>query len=236
MVGNDPLAMNLSSELLSPIAGNKASPKRESFPDETTKQSIYPLDRSRNTMRTSGNIHFNSNDSVTKSDSNQQFIPNMHKLYLTNPLKRLPPEAFDVIVFSLVLSYLPTQRQRWDCCIKSNKLLRDNGLLILIESDSAHQHRNAHQIRAWKHALTGIGFVRYRYEKLMHLHCMAFRKKTNVDLLIKEGRFVDNSSMMFIPQDFHDEDEEVKQTTFAKRTDEEDEEVCCLFNALPDAI
>jgi len=146
-----------------------------------------------------------------------------------NVLKLLQSESFDVVVFSLMLSYLPTQQQRWDCCVKAYRLLCDNGLLLLVESDSAHQHRNAHQIRAWKSALQSIGFIRYRYEKLTHLHCMAFR---NMKHLKSMG--IDRSELMFIPQDFHDESDE--ETDFSARTDEQDRQISDLFKLLPEAI
>ena len=38
------------------------------------------------------------------------------------------------------------------------------------------QHRNAPMIRSWRTALEALGFSRWRYVKLEHLHCMAFRK------------------------------------------------------------
>ena len=144
-------------------------------------------------------------------------------------LKFLQSESFDVVVLSLVLSYLPTRQQRWDCCVKAYRLLCDNGLLLLIESDSAHQHRNAHQIKAWKSALQSIGFIRYRYEKLTHLHCMAFRKMANL-----KSMSIDKSELMFIPQDLHDESDE--ETGFTARTDEQDRQISDLFKLLPDSI
>lgn len=175
------------------------------------------------------------NNGIT--DELLQTVNVLHKDYWTNPVTRLLSESFDVLVFSLVLSYLPTQRQRWDCCIKANRLLRKNGLLLLIESDSAHEHRNSHQIRAWKNALHSIGFIRYRYQKLMHLHCMAFRKKESVCQITEDGNFVDNSNMMFIPQDFHDEDDdELECAAISLRTEDEDQEISSIFAVLPDGI
>ena len=33
-------------------------------------------------------------------------------------------------------------------------------------------------IKSWKIAIEGIGFLRWKYHKDDHTHCMAFRKKT----------------------------------------------------------
>lgn len=168
----------------------------------------------------------------TKLVNDSTNIENSLTGYLTDPITTLPVNYFDTIVFSLLLSYLPTPKQRWDCCVKANELLRQNGLLILIESDSAHQNRNAHQIRAWKEALTGIGFVRYKYEKLAHLHCMAFRKVNDIkDHICDVNGVIDNSEMMFIPQDFHDEEEEI--TKSEDRSETQDFEMAELMMILP---
>ena len=208
----------------------------ETVVDEGETEKKDTLENTKCTNGCLGSIQSSREQQCLLSTNNRVHLVDQYKEYLENPLRRLPRESFDVLVFSLVLSYLPTQKQRWDCCVKANRLLQDNGLLILIESDSAHQNRNAHQIQAWKHALLGIGFVRYRYSKLTHLHCMAFRKKTNVDFLIKQSKFTDNSTLMFIPQDFHEELDETEEGTFSIRTDEENKEICDMFHLLPESI
>ena len=221
---------------LSPMEESSVLQEQECITYESKIENTEKLENVNFTREVGGKTHaFQKDNEFSLSTSNVCGV-DIHKSYLENPLKKLPSESFDVLVFSLVLSYLPTQKQRWDCCVKANRLLRDNGLLILIESDSAHQHRNAHQIRAWKRALVSIGFVRYRYEKLTHLHCMAFRKQRKIEFLIKKSQFVDNSRLMFIPQDFHEEADENEQATFSTRTDEQDEQICQFFNLLPESM
>ena len=60
--------------------------------------------------------------------------------------------------------------------MNAHKLLKYNGILIIITPDSHRQHRNAPLIRDWKTALQSIGFEKWRYVKLEHLHCLVFRK------------------------------------------------------------
>jgi hypothetical protein len=93
-------------------------------------------------------------------------------------ITNLPQNSFDVVVFCLLLSYLPAKAQRWTCCLKAHKLLKDNGLLIIITPDSSHQNKNMAMIKSWKTAIESIGFLRWKYHKDHHTHCMAFRKKT----------------------------------------------------------
>lgn len=88
----------------------------------------------------------------------------------------LPRNHFDVVVFSLLLEYLPTPGHRWQCCLKASDLLRTDGLLLIVTPDSKHQNRNASMIKSWRVALEHIGFSRTNYTKLAHLHCLVFRK------------------------------------------------------------
>ena len=91
-------------------------------------------------------------------------------------LDSFPVESCHVVVFSLLLEYLPTSRQRVACCQRAWKLLFVDGLLLIVTPDSRQQHRNVRFTRDWRHTIESIGFARCRYEKLQHLHCMAFRK------------------------------------------------------------
>lgn len=118
----------------------------------------------------------------------------------------LPEESFDVVLFSLLLEYLPSPEPRWLCCNNAHKLLKLNGLLLIITPDSKHVNHNAHQMKSWKMAIEFIGFRRWRYVKLKHLHCMAFRKtqtkkpycsKCNSSDLVKNNW----RDMLYIPQD-----------------------------------
>lgn len=95
---------------------------------------------------------------------------------LATPLEALQEGSFEVVIFCLVLEYLPSCAQRWSFCRKAAALLRPNGLLFIVTPDSKHQQRNAAMIASWRKALEHIGLLRIRYEKRQHLHCMAFRK------------------------------------------------------------
>lgn len=95
---------------------------------------------------------------------------------LSQSLSSFVSETFHVVVFSLLLEYLPTNRQRVVCVQNAWKVLRPDGLLVIITPDSKRQHRNRRVAVDWRRDVEEIGFVRYRYEKLQHVHCMAFRK------------------------------------------------------------
>lgn len=99
-----------------------------------------------------------------------------HLTGLTSPVGSLPACSFHAVIFSLLLEYMPSPAQRWMCCVKAYQLLQYSGLLVIVTPDSHSQHRNAPMIRSWKTALEALGFFRWRYVKLQHLHCMAFRK------------------------------------------------------------
>ncbi|XP_065830004.1 S-adenosylmethionine sensor upstream of mTORC1-like isoform X2 [Oscarella lobularis] len=115
-------------------------------------------------------------------------------------LLSLPSQYFDVIVFCLLLSYMPSPRQRWTCCAKARELLRLNGLLLIVTPDSKHHNKNACLMKQWKGAIESIGFRRWRYIKQSHAHCMAFRTipKPEQDE-DDEGRHFDK--FLNIPQD-----------------------------------
>ncbi|KAH9496363.1 25S rRNA (adenine2142-N1)-methyltransferase [Bulinus truncatus] len=95
---------------------------------------------------------------------------------LSSPITHLPQSSFHVVVFSLLLEYMPSSLQRWQCCVRAHELLTANGLLLIITPDSHSQHRNAPMMKSWKLALENLGFLRWKYEKKEHVHCMAFRK------------------------------------------------------------
>ncbi|KAK3103867.1 hypothetical protein FSP39_022514 [Pinctada imbricata] len=132
-------------------------------------------------------------------------------------LVSFPHGAFDVVVFSLLLEYLPAPKQRWLCCTNAFELLKTNGLFIIISPDSHKQHRNAAMIKSWKTCIEAMGFCRWKYEKLEHIHCMVFRKvKSDVEIGDEDGHY---SNMMFIHQDFLREDSG-KERTFTEKDEE----------------
>ncbi|CAG9861042.1 unnamed protein product [Phyllotreta striolata] len=121
-------------------------------------------------------------------------------------ITRLPRDHFDVIVFSLLLEYLPSPQQRQLSCQKAFNLLKTEGILVIITPDSNHLGRNAKYIKSWRFVLADMGFSRMKYEKLEHLHCMVFRKSFDVriparwaNIHRKEQAFAE----IFIPQDFN---------------------------------
>ncbi|XP_071443879.1 S-adenosylmethionine sensor upstream of mTORC1 [Hetaerina americana] len=119
----------------------------------------------------------------------------------------LPAGLFDVVNFSLFLEYLPSPQLRYECCNKAFDLLKPGGLLFIITPDSKHASANAPLMRSWRIALGTIGFVRIAYQKLTHLHCMAFRKcpypilKRNLVERFKRYAKVLPTDMIVIPQD-----------------------------------
>lgn len=108
-------------------------------------------------------------------------------------------ESCHVVVFSLLLEYLPTSQQRVACCQTAWRLLVVDGLLLIVTPDSRQQHRNRRFTRDWRKAIEWIGFSRCRYEKLEHLHCMAFRKVAMDDCLPRQPDCID--SALCIAQD-----------------------------------
>lgn len=116
---------------------------------------------------------------------------------------KLIPNVFNVVVFSLLLSYFPSSSQRLQCCIKSHAALQINGLLLIVTPDSSHQNRHAEMMKSWKKALESLGFKRYKYEKLQHLHCMAFQKSHKQSPTVTTNL----SELIYIPQDFQDNDQ-----------------------------
>ncbi|XP_059166678.1 S-adenosylmethionine sensor upstream of mTORC1-like isoform X2 [Physella acuta] len=121
---------------------------------------------------------------------------------LASPVTRLPGQSFHAVIFSLLLEYLPSPAQRWQCCTTAHSLLSSSGLLLVITPDSHSQHRNAPMMRSWRQAIESIGFRRWKYQKQDHIHCIAFRKVCDPHPRpTGEDRFVD---MLYIPQDLTD--------------------------------
>lgn len=147
-------------------------------------------------------------DSVHKCDflnvATTPYVQNKCKERYTNFLLE---NYYDVVVFSLVLEYLPTAQQRLLFCEKAYRLLKPEGLLCIITPDSKHVGANCKIMKTWKYLLANIGFSRIRYEKLPHIHCMAFRKSIDCRItqrwarLHPEHNYYDS---FVIPQDFNE--------------------------------
>ena len=151
---------------------------------------------------------------------------------LQGPIEALPAQLFEVVVFSLLLSYFPSPYQRWICCKKAHELLNLNGLLLIITPDSSHQNRHAPMMRSWRIAVESLGFRRYKYAKSSHMHLMAFRKvslTTTSDLVS-----CNYPEMLYIPQDFHSPEQEELEGVVDIRSDLEDDQLALGFTELPD--
>lgn len=96
-------------------------------------------------------------------------------------LEAVAQHAADVVVFSLVLSYLPTPKQRGEMVRRARLALknRGGGLLFIItphSTDKGHCGQKALPILGeWRDALRTLGFDRVLYERLRSVHCLAFR-------------------------------------------------------------
>ncbi|XP_055929631.1 S-adenosylmethionine sensor upstream of mTORC1-like isoform X2 [Argiope bruennichi] len=141
-------------------------------------------------------------------------------------------ESFDIVVMSLVLEYLPAAEQRAIFCFKAWQLLQLYGLCIIITPDSKSLHHNAPMMKSWKTAFEKIGFKRVKYEKLTHLHCMAFCKMymtSSVDISSCKSL----SDLLYIPQDFKcyaDDDLPIE------RSEEECQSLYEQFSELPNEV
>jgi hypothetical protein len=128
--------------------------------------------------------------------------------------------SFNVIIFSLVLDYLPTCRQRLSACRIAHELLTCFGLLLIVEPDSSL--RGNRQTR-WRQALDSIGFALVSCVKVANLYCMAFRKIVTL-FMINEEESERISQLFNIPQDTIIDDE-IDQKSIIVDQD--------LFNELP---
>lgn len=87
----------------------------------------------------------------------------------------------DAVVFSLVLSYVPTPKQRGDMVRRARMVLknRGQGLLFIMtphSTDKGHSPHNALPIlKEWRNAIEAIGFERVLYDRHKSLHCLCFR-------------------------------------------------------------
>ena len=115
-------------------------------------------------------------------------------------LRRLPAASFDVVVFSLVLSYLPLARQRGAMVAQARRLLptpdaeaeeeaeeeaeaaggggRRRGLLLVVETLSVDRRASswAEQsvLQEWVASIETLGFRFLRHEALRRSHALAF--------------------------------------------------------------
>ncbi|KAL7048909.1 hypothetical protein ACKWTF_003526 [Chironomus riparius] len=145
----------------------------------------------------------------------------------------LPENHYDIVMFCLLLEYLPTSEMRIKCCENAYKVLKTEGILIIITPDSSSQHRNAAQIKNWKWTLAMLGFRRIKVEKLKNLTCMVFRKSLSKDISVRWAEKYKEPYMDFkleIPQDRRVETEETQEESNSIQYTYEPE----MMNELPD--
>lgn len=145
-----------------------------------------------------------ANDTVLQCDFlNVQF--GSETLIKENNVIQIQECSFDIVSFCFVLEYIPSSSLRIEACKKAYRILKYGGLMIVVTPDSKHVGANSKIMKHWRYTLACMGFNRIRYEKLQHMHCMAFRKAAHIDtakrwaLLYKQD-YMDGS--INIPQDF----------------------------------
>ena len=204
----------------------KSSPVKDSASDEKhaaslTKEKLL-LEASNLTLMQSEK---RPSTTANLGPENSSTAGTMNKVRLEEFLKQgkevqiLPSGIFHIIVFSLLLSYFPSAVQRWECCRKAHRLLCTNGILLIVTPDSSHQNKNSAMIKSWKTGIESLGFVRWKYLKHTHLHCMAFRK---VAPCHSYNHGNGSAEMMYIPQDFQEEEDEDGELIVNLRSEEDD--------------
>ena len=157
----------------------------------------------------------------------------------------LPVGHFDAVIFCLLLEYLPSPTLRYEAVLRARDVLGPSGLLFIVTPDSCHQGRNMGVIKRWKICLGQLGLARVYYEKLTHVHCMAFAKAEEsqrpalMDEVMREagkmGLEMDSIDpridLMIIPQDSNIEEEDGDDKAVAEEYDQQ--EIAELFSGLP---
>ncbi|EZA60229.1 hypothetical protein DMN91_011214 [Ooceraea biroi] len=154
-------------------------------------------------------------------------------------IHQLSASSFDAVVFSLLLGYMPCPRQRYTCCRNAYDVLKSGGALIIVSPDSKHVGANAKLMKSWRYTLSKLGFMRIRYEKLRHIHCLAFRKCrckavatrwADLQCFSEDEEKYMSETEMFIPQDFQDICPQGRQEDLDKY---DETELVDVFSELP---
>ena len=89
----------------------------------------------------------------------------------------LKENGFDVVIFCLLLEYLPSSRLRYKACQKAKTLLKTDGLLLIVTPDSSRNHaKNERQMKSWRLAFSKLGMLRIYIENQKHLRFLGFVK------------------------------------------------------------
>lgn len=137
----------------------------------------------------------------------------LQNIYCDNKFAQIQEESFDVVAFCFVLEYIPSSELRIKACSNAYKVLKKGGLMIIITPDSKHATANSKLMKCWRYSLACLGFNRIKYEKLPHMHCMAFRKSLHEDIakrwaLLHKQDYMDYKMSLSIPQDFKTNDKD----------------------------
>lgn len=147
----------------------------------------------------------------------------------------LPKNHFDIVVFSLVLEYLPSSEQRIQLCQNAYDVLKPEGLLFIITPDSKHVGANAKLMKTWRYSLSLMGFARIKFEKLENITCMVFRRSIFPEVPRRWGELHKEDYMeneIHIPQDFNAILEKLDpENVFNDKRN--DSEVLSMFSELP---
>lgn len=118
----------------------------------------------------------------------------------------LQQDSFEIVTFCFLLEYIPSSDLRIKACEKAYKILKPGGILIINTPDSKHVGANCKIMKSWQYTLACMGFVRIKYEKLKHMHCMAFRKALFKEVAVRWATLHKEPYMEYsihIPQDFN---------------------------------
>ena len=105
-----------------------------------------------------------------------------HARFPAGTLLRMPAAEADVVVMSLVLTYLPQPRQRAAMVAQARRLLHAppprRRLLLLVDTPAidvrARSWKQQHNLHRWVEAVESLGFVFLRHQLLERSHGLAF--------------------------------------------------------------
>merc|ERR1712013_105577 len=101
-------------------------------------------------------------------------------------VKCLKRAGYHVVIFCLLLEYLPSADLRLKAVEKAIEALTEGGVLCIVTPDSCHQARNSDQLSSWKLGLGILGLSKVTYTKSKHFHGLVYRKPSILQMhLIK---------------------------------------------------
>merc|ERR1712192_240810 len=105
-------------------------------------------------------------------------------------VKSLEMGGYHVVIFCLLLEYLPSAALRLQAVEKAVGSLKEGGLLCIVTPDSCHQARNSEQLSSWKLGLGLLGLSKVTYTKAKHFHGLVYRKPScfQMELVKSETR------------------------------------------------